>query len=89
MDEQECWNGTPIETCPSATIAAANLIWTALLFNPLNAELNHICHLLALLGGATIVVVSRLRVKAVLLGEWSSCNCLKHGRTETINTPVV
>jgi hypothetical protein len=33
-----------------------------LCFNPLNAELNPICHLLALLGGATIVVVSRLRV---------------------------
>ena len=32
------------------------------LVNPLNAELNPICHLLALLGGATIVVVSRLRV---------------------------
>jgi hypothetical protein len=31
-------------------------------FNPLNAELKPICHLLALLGGATIVVVSRLRV---------------------------
>ena len=33
--------------------------------NPLNAELNPICHLLALLEGATtrIVVVSRLRVK--------------------------
>jgi hypothetical protein len=31
--------------------------------NPLNAELNPICHLLALLRGATIVVVSRLRVK--------------------------
>jgi hypothetical protein len=31
-------------------------------FNPLNAELNRICHLLALLGGSTIVVVSRLRV---------------------------
>ena len=30
--------------------------------NPLNGELNPICHLLALLGGATIVVVSRLRV---------------------------
>ena len=30
--------------------------------NPLNAELNPICHLLALLGAATIVVVSRLRV---------------------------
>ena len=34
----------------------------AIQFNPLNAELNPICHLLALLGGATIVVVSRLRV---------------------------
>jgi hypothetical protein len=30
--------------------------------NPLKAELNPICHLLALLGGATIVDVSRLRV---------------------------
>ena len=33
--------------------------------NPLNAKLNPICHLLALLGGATIVVVSRLRVKQI------------------------
>jgi hypothetical protein len=33
-----------------------------LIFNPLNAELNPICHLLALLGGATIVVISRIRV---------------------------
>src|SRR5215510_2248471 len=31
--------------------------------HPLNAELNPICHFLALLGGASIVVVSRLRVK--------------------------
>jgi hypothetical protein len=31
-------------------------------FSPLKAELNPICHFLALLGGATIVVVSRLRV---------------------------
>jgi len=31
--------------------------------NSLNAELNPICHSPALLGGATIVVVSRLRVK--------------------------
>jgi hypothetical protein len=30
--------------------------------NPSNTELNPICYLLALLGGATIVVVSRLRV---------------------------
>ena len=40
---------------------------TAVCFNPLNAELNPICHLLALLGGATIVVVSRLRVKEMLV----------------------
>ena len=39
---------------------------TGLHINPLNAELNPICHLLALLGGATIVVVSRLRVKTEL-----------------------
>jgi hypothetical protein len=37
------------------------------LINPLNAELNPICHLLALLGGATIVVVSSLRVNVVML----------------------
>jgi hypothetical protein len=45
-------------------------------FNPLNAELNPICHFLALLGGANIVVVSRLRVKTcVILKE------LKHRKT--------
>jgi hypothetical protein len=32
------------------------------IINPLNAELNSICHLQALLGGATIVVVSRIKV---------------------------
>jgi hypothetical protein len=33
--------------------------------NPFNAELNPICHLLALLGDETVVVVSRLRVNAL------------------------
>ena len=45
----------------------------AVCFNPLNAELNPICHLLALLAGATIVVASRLRVK----GKTCSGNLLK------------
>jgi hypothetical protein len=45
-------------------------------FNPLNAELNPTCHLLALLGGATIVVVSRLRVK------------LRVRRPESIHVPI-
>src|SRR5215510_3991999 len=42
---------------------------------PLNAELNPICHLLALLGGATIVVVSRLRVKYLPL-LYTEVQCL-------------
>ena len=33
--------------------------------NPLNTELNPICHLLALLEGATIVDVSGLRVNSL------------------------
>ena len=47
--------------------------------NPLNAELNPICHLLALLGGAIIVVVSRLRVKA---REWM---CGRHSCDSRLN----
>jgi len=34
------------------------------IMNPLNAELNPICHLLALLGAHHILHVSRIRVKA-------------------------
>ena len=37
-----------------------------LLINPLNAELNAICHLLALLGAHHILHVSRIRVKQTL-----------------------
>jgi len=35
----------------------------SMMFNPLNAELNPICHLLALLGAHHILHVSRIRVK--------------------------
>ena len=45
------------------------MFWKGL--NPLNAELNPIWHLLALLGGATIVVVSRLRVNVAFGGVYS------------------
>ena len=41
-----------------------------LYISPLNAELNPIYHLLALLGGATIVVVSRLRVNVQQLQKF-------------------
>ena len=40
-----------------------NIIEQVTDFNPLNAELNHICHLLALLGAHHIIHVSRIRVK--------------------------
>jgi len=35
--------------------------------NPLNAELNPICHLLALLGAHPILHISRIRVKQLLV----------------------
>jgi len=38
-----------------------------LAFNPLNADLNPVCHLLALLGAHHILHISRIRVNAPLL----------------------
>jgi len=39
----------------------------SMLFNPLNAKLNPICHLLSLLGAHPILHFSRVRVNDVLL----------------------
>jgi len=44
------------------------MIFPFSVFNPLNAKLNPICHLLALLGGHHILYVSRVRVKFTLIG---------------------
>jgi hypothetical protein len=41
------------------------------LLNPLNAELNPICHLLALLGAHHILHVSRIRVNVMTFIELS------------------
>ena len=50
-----------------------------MIINHLNAELNPICHLLALLGGATIVVVSRLRVNVeTVAGRRNKLAMIKH-----------
>jgi len=43
------------------------MLKTAHLVNPLNAELNPICHLLALLGVYHFLHVSRIRVKSLTL----------------------
>ena len=42
------------------------ILLQAILFNPLNAELNPIRHLLALVGTRHIVHVSRVRVKQTI-----------------------
>jgi hypothetical protein len=42
-------------------------------FNPLNAELNPICHLLALLGAHHILHVSRIRVNIPCRYQWPHC----------------
>jgi hypothetical protein len=46
--------------------------------NPLNAKLNPICHLLALLGAHHILHVSRIRVNPVFLHDivnFAKCAC--------------
>jgi hypothetical protein len=43
---------------------AANIFQSFSALNPLNAELNFICHLLALLGAHHILHVSRIRVNS-------------------------
>ena len=60
--------GTVTEICSSQPRLDCHCFWHIYTerINPLNAELNPICHLLALLGGAIIVVISRLRVNSVM-----------------------
>jgi hypothetical protein len=48
----------------SRHLTLSRLRLNGIIFNPLNAELNPICHLLALLGAHHILHVSRIRVKA-------------------------
>ena len=47
--------------------------------NPLNAELNFICHLLTLLGAHHILQVSRIRV---------NCNVGSHGKEHNRRTQI-
>jgi len=46
-----------------------------LLFNPLNAELNPICHLLALIGAHHILHISRIRVNTKTDGIFNFSCC--------------
>jgi len=50
------------------------------IINPLNVELNPICHLLVLLGAHPILHISRIRVKAINKGlRWSRGSVLTFG----------
>jgi hypothetical protein len=69
--------------CGDKCVDVSTIRWWVWQFNPLNAELNPICHLLALLGGATIVDVSRLRVKQEEMGEASFFDKARLGRPVT------
>ena len=42
-------------------------------FNPLNAELNPVCHLMSLLGAHHILNVSRIRVNPYLNVDFKRC----------------
>jgi hypothetical protein len=55
--------GSKLEPMYSFTELVYRDISWCLFFNPLNTELNPICHLLALLGSHHILYVSRIRVK--------------------------
>ena len=53
-------------------------------FNPLNAELNPIRHLLALVGARHIVHVSRIRVNETSIHWEQSCAMGTDGQTRTV-----
>jgi hypothetical protein len=46
-------------------------------FNPLNAELNPTCHLLALLEAHHILHISRIRVNEDSVHWWSAVTCIE------------
>jgi hypothetical protein len=64
---QLSWSFTQLKTMENFSFPPFNIILLLsqddLMFNPLNAELNPICHFLALLGAHHILHVSRIRVK--------------------------
>ena len=56
------------------------------MFNPLNAELNPICYLRALLGAHHFLHVSRIRVKSLTIRLLMSY--IQDGREVTVHRPI-
>jgi hypothetical protein len=65
-------------------VVAMQTFCVAFGLNPLNTQLNPICHLLALLGAHPILHVSRIRVKTVAAGQLELC-----GSASCLNARVV
>jgi len=64
------------------------LLWhgTEVFFNPLNAELNPVCHFLALLGAHHILHISRIRVNTTY---FEICDfCIRKGQIWPLEIPV-
>jgi hypothetical protein len=59
--------------CPIANHSRSGTKMNVHIFNPSNAKLNPICHLLALLGAYPILHVSRIRVKLGAFRGVSQC----------------
>ena len=62
-----CYRISGSENRGNYVVTLGKLRIEVILFNPLNAELNPICYLLALLGAHHFLHVSRIRVKSLTL----------------------
>src|SRR5215475_1335521 len=84
-----CVSGVPYWVKPCHGIYIVCISWN---INPLNPELNSICHLLALLGAHHILHVGRIRVNATKVPETTHCTghnvtaILEGNRTQNIGT---
>jgi len=72
--------GSPQALQAFVTLSACHVLQNSPQFNPLNAELNPICHLLALVGAHPIFDVSRIRGLRSALPEGQSLALMKARR---------
>ena len=65
--QKEDQEGPKNPNCGAGNITGESVSLFTIIFNPLNAELNPICHLLALLRAHHILHVGRIRVNDIKL----------------------
>jgi hypothetical protein len=87
------WKGHPLAPTYWGYTFTQNKWQINILFNPLNAELNPICHLLALLGAHHILHVSRVRVNSTIpehemLNKYAN-ECDEHNYDRTTHSFII